>query len=112
MLNDQAYRDSMTGLENRLSYKQYVQNIDHKKLNKLFIIYLDIDEFKNINDQHGHSEGDETIKAFASLLSKSFPLRQKKLIRLGGDEFLILLEEKQKEKVVSYIQNLKVNTPL
>ena len=109
ILNDQVYRDGMTGLGNRLSYEKYVQNINHRKRNKLSIIYIDIDEFKNINDQYGHSEGDEAIKTFAKLLSKSFPLRQKKLIRLGGDEFIILLEEKQKEKVVSYIQNLTQN---
>ena len=109
ILNDQAYRDGMTGLGNRLSYEQYAQNINHRKQKELSIIYIDIDEFKNINDQYGHSEGDEAIKTFANLLSKSFTLRQKKLIRLGGDEFVILLEEKQKEKVVSYIQNLTQN---
>ncbi|BCZ45475.1 GGDEF domain-containing protein [Clostridium gelidum] len=109
ILNDQAYRDGMTGLGNRLAYEQYAQNINHRKQKELSIIYIDIDEFKNINDQYGHSEGDEAIKTFANLLSKSFTLRQKKLIRLGGDEFVILLEENQKEKVVSYIQNLTQN---
>ncbi len=106
ILNDKAYRDSLTGLENRLAYEHYAQNINNKKLNKLFIVYIDIDEFKIINDQYGHCEGDEAIKAFANLLALGFSLRQKKLIRLGGDEFLILLEEQQREKVVVYIQNL------
>lgn len=106
ILNDQAYRDSLTGLENRLAYEHYAQNINNKKLNKLFIVYIDIDEFKTINDQYGHFEGDEAIKAFANLLALSFPLRQKKLIRLGGDEFLILLEEQQREKALVYMQNL------
>lgn len=106
ILNDQAHRDSLTGLENRLSYEHYAENINRKKLNKLFIIYIDIDEFKTINDQYGHYEGDEAIKAFANLLAQSFPIRQKKLIRLGGDEFLILLEEEQREKVLAYMQNL------
>lgn len=106
ILNDRSYRDSLTGLENRLSYELYAQNVDRKKLNKLFVIYIDIDEFKTINDQYGHNEGDEAIKTFANLLVESFPLRQKKLIRLGGDEFLVLLEEQQREKVEAYIQNL------
>lgn len=109
ILNDQVYRDSMTGLGNRLAYEQYARNKDRKKRNKLSVIYIDIDEFKKINDQYGHSEGDEAIKTFANLLIKSFPLRQKKLIRLGGDEFVILLEGKNKEKVESYIQNLNQN---
>jgi len=109
ILNDQAYRDILTGLGNRLSYEHYAQNINCKMLNKLFIIYLDIDDFKNINDQHGHYEGDEAIKVFATLLEKSFPLRRKKLIRLGGDEFLIILNEQNKEKVASHIKNLTEN---
>jgi diguanylate cyclase (GGDEF)-like protein len=106
ILNDHVHRDSLTGLENRLSYEHFAQNVSHKKINKLFIVYVDIDDFKSINDKYGHFEGDEAIKAFANLLVESFPIRQKKLIRLGGDEFLILLEERQREKVADYIQNL------
>lgn len=112
LLNDQAYRDSLTGLENRLSYEHYAQNIDHKKLSKLCIVYIDIDDFKTINDQYGHCEGDEAIKTFANLLVESFPQRQKKLIRLGGDEFLILLKEQQLEKASVYIQNLTQHVEL
>jgi len=106
ILNDQACRDSMTGLENRLAYEHYAQNIKYKQINKLFIIYMDIDELKTINDQYGHHEGDKAIKTFANLLFESFPLRKKKLIRLGGDEFLILLKEQHQEKVMCYIRNL------
>jgi len=109
ILNDQAYRDILSGLQNRLAYEHYAQNLNYKKLNKLFMIYIDIDDFKTINDQYGHYEGDEAIKTFATLLVDSFPLRQKKLIRLGGDEFLILLEDQQLEKVVYYIENLTQN---
>lgn len=106
ILNDQVYRDSMSGLENRLSLDYYAQNIDNKTLNSLSIIYIDIDDFKTINDQYGHGEGDEAIKSFAQLLVESFPLRQKKIIRMGGDEFLILLEGQTEEKVSIYMQNL------
>jgi diguanylate cyclase (GGDEF)-like protein len=112
ILSNQAYRDSLTGLENRLSYERYAQNINYKKNkknSKLFMIYIDLDEFKTINDQYGHCEGDEALKAFASLLVDSFSLRQKKLIRLGGDEFLILLEENHSQKVEVYIENLTEN---
>ncbi|WP_404814328.1 GGDEF domain-containing protein [Clostridium tagluense] len=112
ILNDQAYRDTLSGLQNRLAYEHYAQNINYKKVNKLFMIYIDIDDFKKINDQYGHYEGDEAIKAFATLLVESFPLRQKKLIRLGGDEFLILLEEEQLEKVVDYMDNLTQNVEI
>jgi len=109
ILNDQAYRDILSGLQNRLAYEHYAQNINYKKINKLFIIYIDIDDFKTINDQYGHYEGDEAIKTFASLLVEGFPIRQKKIIRLGGDEFLVLIEDHMQEVVVDYIKNLTEN---
>lgn len=109
ILNDQAHRDRLTGLENYSSYENYVEKVSNKKINNLFIINIDIDDFKNVNDKFGHHEGDEAIKIFANLLIESFPLRQKKLIRLGGDEFLILLEDEQQETVEDYIQNLTEN---
>ena len=106
ILKDHAYRDSLTGLENRLSYEHYAQNIHRKNLNRLSVVYMDLDELKLINDHYGHFAGDEIIKQFADLLVKSFPLKHKKLIRLGGDEFLILLEGQKSEMVAAYIQNL------
>lgn len=109
ILNDQAYRDTLTGLQNRLAYDHYAQNISRKKLEKLNIVYIDIDNFKAINDRYGHCEGDEAIKVFAYLLRESFQLRQKKLIRLGGDEFLIILENQPAEKVTAYIESLSQN---
>jgi diguanylate cyclase (GGDEF)-like protein len=109
ILSEQLRRDSFTGLENRLSFDYYAESIADKMINKLFMIYIDIDDFKIINDQYGHSEGDEAIKTFANLLVESFPLRGKKLIRIGGDEFLILLEEGRQDRVTSFIENLKDN---
>ncbi len=110
ILNDQVNRDRMTGLENYSSYEHYIENISYKKFDKLFIINIDIDDFKSVNDKYGHNEGDEAIKIFANLLVESFPLKRKKLIRMGGDEFLILLECKHEETVETYIQNLNENT--
>jgi diguanylate cyclase (GGDEF)-like protein len=109
ILNDQAYRDSLTGLGNRLSYEHYAQNIAHKKINKIHVVYIDLDEFKTINDQFGHYEGDKAIRTFANILVQSFPLKQNRLIRLGGDEFIVLLEEIQQETVTAYIQELTQN---
>lgn len=109
ILNDQVHRDRLTGLENYSSYERYIENISFKRINKLFIINIDIDDFKSVNDKFGHNEGDEALKMFANLLIESFSLRRKKLIRVGGDEFLILLEVERKEIVDNYIQNLNKN---
>ncbi|WP_238860206.1 GGDEF domain-containing protein [Clostridium sp. YIM B02569] len=109
ILNDQVHRDRLTGLENYSSYERYIENISFKRINKLFIINIDIDDFKSVNDKFGHKEGDEALKMFANLLIESFSLRRKKLIRVGGDEFLILLEVERQEIVDNYIQNLNKN---
>lgn len=109
ILNDQVHRDRLTGLENYSSYERYIENISFKRINKLFIINIDIDDFKSVNDKFGHNEGDEALKMFANLLIESFSLRRKKLIRVGGDEFLILLEVERQEIVDNYIQNLNKN---
>ena len=106
ILNDQVYTDSLTGLGNRLFYEHCAQKIDRTMLSRLAVIYVDLDNLKLINDQYGHNEGDEAIKAFAGLLVDSFPARGKRLIRLGGDEFLIILEERRQAELDFYMKNL------
>lgn len=108
MLNDQIYRDSLTGLENRLAYDQYIQKLDRNKLNKICMIYIDIDNFKDINDKYGHIEGDEAIKTFANMIIDSFTLKRR-VIRFGGDEFLIVAEEQKQEKVDACLNILTQN---
>ncbi len=54
------------------------------------LIYIDLDQFKPINDQHGHAEGDEALKFFSNILRESF--RDTDVLgRIGGDEFAVLL---------------------
>lgn len=54
------------------------------------LLYIDLDNFKPINDQYGHAEGDEALKAFSNILRESF--RDTDVIaRIGGDEFAVLL---------------------
>ena len=56
----------------------------------LSLLVVDVDDFKSINDGHGHQAGDEAIKAVASLLAGS--VRETDLaVRLGGEEFVVLL---------------------
>lgn len=106
ILNDQIYRDSLTGLENRWAYEQYIQKINDKNFKKIHMIYMDIDNFKAINDRFGHNEGDEALKIFAKFIIENFQLRHKKILRIGGDEFLIIIEEDQLEKISECLKNL------
>jgi diguanylate cyclase len=54
------------------------------------LVLIDIDEFKQINDQHGHKSGDSALEALASALVRSFPRRSDVVARLGGDEFAVI----------------------
>ncbi|HSM28777.1 MAG TPA: EAL domain-containing protein [Thioalkalivibrio sp.] len=98
-----AYHDSLTGLPNRVMFREFlVHSIAHAKRNdeRLALLFLDIDNFKKVNDAVGHPAGDELLKRLAlqivqCLREEDFVSRAN-VARLGGDEFLILLSEIQK----------------
>ncbi|AJD90479.1 diguanylate cyclase domain protein [Jeotgalibacillus malaysiensis] len=82
--------DFLTKLYNRRSTEVYMKHL--KEAEKPFgIMLMDLNYFKEINDEHGHHKGDQILIGFANVLRKSF--EQKGLIaRLGGDEFIIIFE--------------------
>jgi diguanylate cyclase (GGDEF)-like protein len=90
-----ARTDHLTGLPNRRSYYEMVAGEIRRNLryyDPFTIAYLDIDNFKNVNDTSGHAEGDKLLKLVASVLTKS--VREIDTVaRLGGDEFALLLPE-------------------
>lgn len=68
-------------------------------------MYLDIDGFKAINDQWGHSVGDQILKDFATALLKS--VRKSDLVaRWGGDEFVVLLDSEQEVDKSRFVERL------
>ena len=94
-LNDQANFDQLTKLPNRhfmLSHIDRGLSRARRGGNALALLYMDLDNFKNINDSLGHSAGDELLKQAAHRI-RSVLREQDTPARLGGDEFLILLEE-------------------
>jgi diguanylate cyclase (GGDEF)-like protein len=97
-----ARTDHLTGMPNRRSYYETVAGEIRRNLryyDPFTIAYLDIDNFKNINDTRGHAEGDTLLKLVASVLSTS--VREIDTVaRLGGDEFALLLPETGGEAAV------------
>ena len=95
--------DSLTGLLNRRAMKQRLENAFYAKSNynvDFVIAILDIDNFKQINDQYGHSCGDQVIKRLASIIQRK--VRETDYVsRWGGDELLILLNKSSMEGAVS-----------
>ena len=90
-----ARTDSLTGVANSRSFLEAAAAEvarQHRYGEALSIAFLDCDNFKEVNDRHGHAEGDDLLRAIASCIKSS--LRSVDTVaRLGGDEFAILLPE-------------------
>ncbi len=87
-----AEEDPLTGLLNRrklCNVLQYGIEESLKEGNELSLVFVDIDYFKSINDNYGHSRGDFVLKTFAKILTKS-ARKNDILFRFGGEEFLFL----------------------
>lgn len=89
----QAAHDSLTGLLNRKEFEARLSKIlsSTRKNDAHALLFLDLDQFKIINDTCGHSAGDELLRQVTSLLHAKLRTRDT-LARLGGDEFGIILE--------------------
>jgi diguanylate cyclase (GGDEF)-like protein len=89
----QAQHDLLTGLPNRMLFHEFVnQQLAQCKRSgaKLAILYIDLDGFKSVNDQHGHASGDQLLRSVATRLRAC--IRASDIAaRLGGDEFAIAL---------------------
>jgi diguanylate cyclase (GGDEF)-like protein/PAS domain S-box-containing protein len=87
-----AHFDVLTDLPNRVSFREHVESRLSKGLSeedRFAILYIDVDEFKSINDSLGHHVGDELLKCIASRLRESVGPGDL-VARLGGDEFAIV----------------------
>jgi two-component system, cell cycle response regulator len=104
-----AILDHLTGLHNRRFIEEHLRaEIARAKRrgDPLIVLMLDLDNFKGINDRFGHSAGDLVLKEFARRLTKA--IRGSDIaVRLGGDEFLVVLPECPPEKMEVVLSRLK-----
>jgi diguanylate cyclase (GGDEF)-like protein len=92
-LKQQATQDSLTGLQNHGSFLEEVEGrIQLARLSgqRLSLVLIDMDEFKQVNDRAGHAEGNRLLQELADTLRRSFRASDT-LARCGGDEFAVLL---------------------
>lgn len=93
MYQDAASLDSLTGLPNRAAFEAQLEAVctmHNGQPHRFGLLFLDLDDFKDINDSHGHATGDEVLRATAGVLRET--LRDTDVVaRLGGDEFVVLL---------------------
>ena len=94
LIHHQAYHDVLTGLPNRNFLLEKIDSIIKENPDpdkKLAIIFIDLDNFKKVNDTDGHEAGDELLR-IATKRMRNCVRESDILARLGGDEFLILIE--------------------
>ncbi len=112
--------DALTSLHNRRYLEKIIEDefqVDQGPLPSVSTILLDIDNFKQYNDQNGHVAGDYLLKDLASVLKRS-TRKTDRLVRYGGEEFLILLPETSKadaagvaEKIRAAIESSQFHLP-
>lgn len=109
-LERQAHLDYLTGLSNRGSFMHHAEIELARAIrydNKLCIFMMDIDHFKQVNDNYGHQTGDLVLKKLAEICKEV--LREVDIIgRVGGEEFAILLPETSEDEGAEVAERLRV----
>lgn len=108
-IRDLIYRDSLTGVNNR---KYAYESLNGKlaearsKHGSVAFLYFDLEGFKSINDAKGHSFGDELLTKIARRIKEHFAGRME-ICRVGGDEFLAIINDPQSAPVEEYMRELE-----
>jgi diguanylate cyclase (GGDEF)-like protein/PAS domain S-box-containing protein len=103
-LKYRANYDSLTGLANRDFLNETIQTLIKDQSKPFIFVFIDLDNFKHINDQYGHKTGDTLLIAIAKRL-KSCVDEQDLVARLGGDEFVILKKDVIHESEIAEFKN-------
>ncbi len=108
-LESLAFKDSLTGLMNRVAFEEKIKKyyVKHRSMTSpLFMMFIDINKFKFINDTYGHQMGDDVIKAVAGILEINFADKGC-VARLGGDEFVIAITQIESiEALAQQVENM------
>jgi diguanylate cyclase (GGDEF)-like protein len=102
-----AYFDSMTGLRNTTAYKEWIIDFDkniYDERSTFGVVVLDINNLKATNDSHGHHIGNRLITTVARLVSSTF--KRSPVFRVGGDEFVVILQGRDLEEVEALFYEL------
>lgn len=105
--------DELTGIANRRYFMSALTEPINQKHENDWLAMIDIDHFKQVNDQHGHFVGDQVLIHLTRLITKH--LRKNDLMgRVGGEEFAILLRDIDRETVINILERERrqvMNTP-
>ncbi|ADY56002.1 diguanylate cyclase and metal dependent phosphohydrolase [Syntrophobotulus glycolicus DSM 8271] len=101
-----SYHDKLTGLYNRRFYEEEIKRMDTENNLPISIIMGDVNGLKLVNDAFGHDKGDELLLKCAAALKKAC-CQNEIIVRLGGDEFLVLLPRTEGEEAKQVIDRIK-----
>lgn len=108
-LIDQSRRDALTGLHNRRFMEDFLEHqiaLYRRQKTDFSLIFTDIDHFKRVNDELGHTVGDKVLRDFAQILEKES--RETDLVvRYGGEEFLIVLPETRQNEALKLAERIR-----
>lgn len=108
-LNKMWIYDTLTGVFNRAGFFKFAYRViaeAREKGNNLFVLFLDLDGLKSINDRYGHDEGDEFIKAMGKVMSQ-VRRHGELLMRYGGDEFVVMAQDFTQQDAEDYIARIR-----
>lgn len=111
-LQELAFKDSLTTIPNRRSIMEALQltwDIARKENTWISVIMIDLDNFKELNDTHGHDIGDKCLVQISASLKKSIRSRQDLVGRLGGEEFVAILPGVAPDNLPRIAENIRRN---
>jgi diguanylate cyclase (GGDEF)-like protein len=107
--HQQARTDALTGLLNSRAFMEkleYTLALAGRSGNPLTLAYIDVDQFKGINDQYGHPEGDRVLRVFGKVI-RECTRRSDSAARIGGDEFAWLLTNMEAQGAAEAVSRLR-----
>jgi two-component system, sensor histidine kinase LadS len=109
-LRDSSQRDALTGLLNRRHFREQFELLlkqSHESTQALGVLLIDLDHFKQINDQYGHLAGDECLRMLSKTLVLSVTGYNACVARFGGEEFVIILPNCDQEKLEKISEEMR-----
>ncbi len=102
-------RDCLTGLYSRGHFDKNLRHEAARALRQqydLFLLLIDVDNFKRYNDKHGHQRGDNLIKELAKIISSNIRKDVDSAYRYGGDEFAVILPQIQRQQALKVAERI------
>ena len=107
-LKNIAHLDSLTGVANRYALNEYIKLLENQptQFSETCLMVIDIDHFKQVNDVYGHLMGDQVIQFMAEKLKEDIRTSDL-LVRYGGDEFIVLIENIGMERALKIAEKIR-----